>query len=99
MPDREANIRRLMGLLDADSADAREAARLGVSVAEYRRGKEIGVWRKGDGGPRRAGNAQLPVFKDEPAEPPFRNDQRLRRANPGRNMRLQSDRPDYRNDT
>lgn len=97
MPDREANIRRLMGLLD--SSDAAEAARLGVSLAEYRRGKDVGVYRKGDGGLRRAGNAHLPVFKDEPATVPFRSDQRLRRANPGRNMRLQSDRPDYRNDT
>lgn len=92
MPEREDNIRRLRNMFDmaADDADAEEAARLGVSVAEYRRGKDVGVWRKGDGGPRRASNAHLPAFRD---------DKRLRRAPGTANFPRASDRPGYRNDT
>jgi hypothetical protein len=92
MPEREDNIRRLRNVFEEAAAysEEEEAARLGVSVAEYRRGKDVGVWRKGDGGPRRAGNAQLPAFRD---------DQRLRRAPGTANFPRASDRPGYRNDT
>jgi hypothetical protein len=92
MPEREDNIRRLRNVFEEAAAysEEEEAARLGVSVAEYRRGKDVGVWRKGDGGPRRASNAQLPAFRD---------DQRLRRAPGTANFPRASDRPGYRNDT
>lgn len=92
MPEREDNIRRLRNMFEeaAVYSEEEEAARMGVSVDEYRRGKDVGVWRKGDGGPQRARNSHLPAFRDN---------QRLRRAPGTANMPRASDRPGYRNDT
>jgi hypothetical protein len=97
MPDStEDRIRRLRrpenAFTDSDvmeEAEQSEAARLGVSVEEYRRGEEVGVWRSGEGGSLR-GYTKLPSYTDE---------QRLRRSVPARGIRKLSDRPGHSNDT
>lgn len=102
MGDGEDRVRRLAKERNAfrEADEQAEADRMGISVPEYRRGADVGVWRSGeDAGPRWPYNERLPVFRDEPATPPFQNDQRLRLAKPHPGVRKNSDRPGYRNDT
>jgi hypothetical protein len=93
MPNAEDNIRRLRqpeeNLFDL-YADEAEAERLGISLAEYRRGKEVGVWRKGEG-ERRPRNISSPAMSGAKGKPGL--------IRPTYRVGRISDRPEYKNDT
>jgi hypothetical protein len=93
MPNAEDNIRRLRRPdenLFAQYMDEAEAKRMGISLEEYRRGKEVGVWRKGEG-ERRPGNISNPAMSNAKTKPDL--------IRPTYRVGRISDRPGYKNDT
>ncbi len=88
--DRIRRLRRPEPNMFSAADDEREAERMGISLEEYQRGKEVGVWRVGESGPRWPFNARLPRYTE---------DRRLRQATPATNLPSRTDRPGVRNDT
>ncbi len=93
MPSAEDNIRRLRrpNMFAQADADAAEAERLGITLEEYERGSDIGMWQLGEDRRQSPRNVKRAIVSGpQTTIKPLQNT---------RSLKKRSDHPDARNDT